>query len=144
MREDARELTQAQDAALARVENALAGRVDASEAEKWERALGELKRGAERREALLAKAQDAVRAAADRAEAAEAELRTTKNSPRSPSATTRTRTFAKFEGSARSCCRRSSTPRGPSARRARRTTGGSTSSRSPRTARRTSPRLRRR
>ena len=78
VREDARELTQAQDAALARVENALAGRVDASEAEKWERALGELKRGAERREALLAKAQDAVRAAADRAEAAEAELRTTK------------------------------------------------------------------
>ena len=54
VREDARELTQAQDAALARVENALAGRVDASEAEKWERALGELKRGAERREALLA------------------------------------------------------------------------------------------
>ena len=78
VREDARELTQAQDAALARVENALAGRVDASEAEKWERALGELKRGAERREALLAKAQDAVRAAAARAEAAEAELRTTK------------------------------------------------------------------
>ena len=74
LREDSRSLAQAQDAALSRMEAALAGRVDAADAEKWERALAELKKGAERREALLEKAHAAVRDAADRAESAEARL----------------------------------------------------------------------
>ena len=74
LREDSRSLAKAQDAALSRMEAALAGRVDAADAEKWERALAELKKGAERREALLEKAHAAVRDAADRAESAEARL----------------------------------------------------------------------
>jgi centrosomal protein CEP290 len=74
LREDARGLMQAQEAALARMEAALAGRVDPAQAEKWERALSDLRRGAVRREALLQSAQKTLRGAVERADAAEGEL----------------------------------------------------------------------
>ena len=79
LREDSRGLMQAQEAALARLETAVAGRVDASEAEKWERAILDLRKGAERREELLRRAQETLRGAAERARAAELELTSLKN-----------------------------------------------------------------
>lgn len=74
LREDARNLLQAQEAALARAEAALAGRIDAADAEKWERALNDLRKGAARREALLADAHASVKESAERADKAEFEL----------------------------------------------------------------------
>ena len=74
LREDARNLLQAQEAALARAEAALAGRIDAADAEKWERALNDLRKGAARREELLANAHATVKDAAERADRAEFEL----------------------------------------------------------------------
>ena len=74
LREDARNLLQAQEAALARAEAALAGRIDAADAEKWERALNDLRKGAARRETLLANAHASVKESAERADKAEFEL----------------------------------------------------------------------
>ena len=74
LREDARNLLQAQEAALARAEAALAGRIDAADAEKWERALNDLRKGAARRETLLADAHASVKESAERADKAEFEL----------------------------------------------------------------------
>ena len=74
LREDARNLLQAQEAALARAEAALAGRIDAADAEKWECALNDLRKGAARREELLANAHATVKDAAERADRAEFEL----------------------------------------------------------------------
>ena len=144
LREDSRSLAQAQDAALSRMEAALAGRVDVADAEKWERALAELKKGAERRETLLEKAHATVRDAADRAELAETQLEQLRALERLWTTTTPTRNSARFDDWAKSSSRRNSRRRDPRARRPGRAFTRRTSSPSPRTARRTWARLKRR